>query len=74
MAHEVGAAGFFSLYPSCPQPYTRIHITVSKIGLGNRIYASTSIKKFEGARCSAVVRAFAYGPMGRRFDPSWWTH
>ena len=24
-----------------------------------------------GARCSSVVRAFAHGAMGRRFDPSW---
>ena len=23
-----------------------------------------------GARCSSVVRAFAYGAMGRRIDPS----
>ena len=27
-----------------------------------------------GARCSSVVRAFAYGVMGRQIDPSWWTH
>ena len=27
-----------------------------------------------GARCSSVVRAFAHGAMGRRIDPSWWTH
>ena len=27
-----------------------------------------------GVRCSSVVRAFAYGAMGRRIDPSWWTH
>ena len=27
-----------------------------------------------GARCSSVVRAFAHGMMGRRIDPSWWTH
>ena len=25
-------------------------------------------------RCSSVVRAFAHGAMGRRIDPSWWTH
>ena len=24
-----------------------------------------------GARCSAVVRGFAHGAMGRRIDPSW---
>ena len=24
-----------------------------------------------GARCSSMVRAFAHGAMGRRFDPSW---
>ena len=28
----------------------------------------------KGARCSSVVRAFAHGAMGRRVDPSWWTH
>ena len=27
-----------------------------------------------GARCSSVVRAFAYGAMGCQIDPSWWTH
>ena len=27
-----------------------------------------------GARCSSVVRACAHGAMGRRIDPSWWTH
>ena len=27
-----------------------------------------------GPRCSSVVRAFAHGAMGRRIDPSWWTH
>ena len=26
------------------------------------------------ARCSFMVRAFAHGAMGRRIDPSWWTH
>ena len=26
---------------------------------------------YYGARCSSVVRAFAYGEMGRRIDPSW---
>ena len=29
---------------------------------------------FQGARCSSMVRAFAHGAMGRRIDPSWWTH
>ena len=24
--------------------------------------------------CTSVVRAFAHGAMGRRIDPSWWTH
>ena len=27
-----------------------------------------------GARCSSVVRAFAYGAMGCWIDPSWWKH
>ena len=27
--------------------------------------------RFQGARCSSVVRAFAHGAMGRRIDPSW---
>ena len=25
-------------------------------------------------RCSSVVRAFTHCAMGRRIDPSWWTH
>ena len=29
---------------------------------------------FDGARCSSVVRVFAHGAIGRRIDPSWWTH
>ena len=29
------------------------------------------IYKYEGARCSSVVGAFAHGAMGRRIDPSW---
>ena len=27
-----------------------------------------------GARRSSMIRAFAHGAMGRRIDPSWWTH
>ena len=27
-----------------------------------------------GVRCSSLVRAFVHGAMGRRIDPSWWTH
>ena len=27
-----------------------------------------------GARGSSMVRAFTHGAMGRRIDPSWWTH
>ena len=27
-----------------------------------------------GAKCSSVARAFAYGALGRRIDPPWWTH
>ena len=26
------------------------------------------------AICSSVVRASAHGALGRRIDPSWWTH
>ena len=37
------------------------------------IYTRTLIR-FRGARCSSVVRAFVHGAMGRRIDPSWWTH
>ena len=33
-----------------------------------------SVDVLEGARCSAVIRALAYGVLGRRIDPSWWTH
>ena len=32
------------------------------------------IAQFHPVRCSSVVRAFAHGAMGRRIDPSWWTH
>ena len=28
----------------------------------------------QAARCSSVVSAFAHGAMGRRNNPSWWTH
>ena len=35
----------------------------------------TQFSSFEqGARRSSVVRALAYGAMGRRIDPSLWTH
>ena len=33
-----------------------------------------SLDQQPGARCSSVVRAFDHGAMGRRIDPSWWTH
>ena len=29
---------------------------------------------FQGVRYSSVVRSFAHDAMGRRIDPSWWTH
>ena len=29
---------------------------------------------YSGPLGSSVVRAFAHGAMGRRIDPSWWTH
>ena len=35
---------------------------------------STCLYPLSGARCSSVVRVFAHGSMGRRIDPSWWTH
>ena len=42
------------------------------------IKAQEEIKKYccipVHCRCSSVVRAFAHGVMGRRIDPSWWTH
>ena len=31
-------------------------------------------KAVVGARCSSVVTVLARGAMGRRIDPSWWTH
>ena len=31
-------------------------------------------KASKGVRCSSVVRAFDYGAMGHRIEPSWWTH
>ena len=27
-----------------------------------------------GARCRSVVRAFVHDAIGRRIDPTWWTH
>ena len=30
--------------------------------------------KIRGARCSSGVRAFTYGALVRRIDPSWWIH
>ena len=36
----------------------------------NDVYSELSV----GARCSSVVRVLAHGAMGRRIDPSWWTH
>ena len=31
-------------------------------------------KQSIGAKCSSAVKTFAHGVMGRRIDPSWWTH
>ena len=33
-----------------------------------------SMTRGTGERDVAVVRVFAHGAMGRRIDPSWWTH
>ena len=27
-----------------------------------------------GVRCISIERVFAYGAMGHRIDPPWWTH
>ena len=35
---------------------------------------SSDVAVPERAKCSPVVRALAYGAMGRRIDASWWTH
>ena len=40
----------------------------------NKKRAGFVIHLSAGARCSSVVRAFAHGAIGRRIDPSWWTH
>ena len=40
------------------------------ISISEKYYAVLA----KGARCSSVVRAFAHGAIGRRIDPSWWTH
>ena len=42
----------------------------NKIKFENRERASKSLLT-TGARCNSVVRAFAYGAMGRRIDSSW---
>ena len=38
---------------------------------GHGIILSVAALFMLGVRCSSVVRAFAYGAMGRRIDPSW---
>ena len=40
----------------------------------DRIVHTVVFVTAEGVRCSSVVRAFAQGVMGRRINPSWWTH
>ena len=61
--------------PKFNSVYSFIH---TYIHLSIHFYSFLSICQssytFRGARCSSVVRALAHGAMGRRFDPSCWTH
>ena len=62
---------FIALDCDCIQP---------QLCRGNRQVLKTDLRSVTGtihnwgARCSSVVRAFTHGAMGRRVDPSWWTH
>ena len=50
-----------------------VTLTIARVNhriVVNPFYAST----FVGARCSSVVRMLAHCAMGRRINPSWWTH
>ena len=39
-----------------------------------KYWTTYSLYYNRGAKCSSVLIALAYGAMGRRIDPSWWTH
>ena len=53
----------------------RIYPTNKWSTKSKRGYTETQhIYSDQGTRCRSVVRAFAHGAMGRRIDPSWWTH
>ena len=48
----------------------KTHVSYKRLNLlCTCVYIYIYIYKFR-ARCSSVVRAFAHGVMGRRFDPS----
>ena len=51
--------------------YIYIYIYMYVYVMGWYVDISMHVK---GARCSSVVRTFAHGAMGRRIEPSWWTH
>ena len=44
---------------------------VTVLWLGIKQFSATRLNNY---LFTIVVRAFAYGVMGRRIDPSWWTH
>ena len=53
--------------------HTYVCVCVLHLLFGTLLYRPIRCSN-QGARCSSVVRVFAHGAMGRRIDPSWWTH
>ena len=64
------------VYGNChipgPGPHCYSHHRFDQPQIQNDRILSPQLE--QGARRSSVVRAFAHGAMGRRIDPSWWTH
>ena len=64
------------LYPSSPTvgKQCRHQTQIECICCSFHSILSTALSHIPYARCSSVVRAFAHQAMGRRTDPSRWTH
>ena len=76
---------YSNMFQQCFETSTQQRIWTEVLQAGTKAKPDTSYEEkepghcqtsslLEGARCSSVVRAFAHGAMGRRIDPSWWTH
>ena len=63
------------LYNSTPTCRSLIGVMINVLTYSNSVNL-TKLKSsiVKGARCSSVVRAFAYGAMGCQIDLSWWIH